>query len=106
MIKVLIIKLSSIGDVVHTLPALAALRRGFERKGQKARIDWLVEEAASGILRGHPMLDNVIVVKKRGWTKDIKKNIKTALSCKGAIRHGARLSGACQKRGLGAGLKG
>ena len=80
MIKVLIIKLSSIGDVVHTLPALAALRRGFERKGQKARIDWLVEEAASGILRGHPMLDNVIVVKKRGWTKDIKKNIKTARS--------------------------
>ncbi len=78
MIKVLIIKLSSIGDVVHTLPALAALRRAFERKGQKARIDWLVEEAASGILRDHPMLDNVIVVKNRGWTKDIKKNIKTA----------------------------
>ncbi|MBI5236475.1 MAG: glycosyltransferase family 9 protein [Deltaproteobacteria bacterium] len=78
MIKVLIIKLSSIGDVVHTLPALAALRRGFERNGQKARIDWLVEEAASGILRGHPMLDNVIVVKNRGWAKDIKKNIKTA----------------------------
>lgn len=76
--KVLIIKLSSIGDVAHTLPALAAIRRGFERKGQKARIDWLVEEAASGILRDHPMLDNVIVVKNRGWTKDIKKNIKTA----------------------------
>lgn len=71
--KVLIIKLSSIGDVVHTLPALYALRRGFLKKGIKARIDWLVEEAASGIIKGHPLIDRVIAV-KRGWIRNFKEN--------------------------------
>lgn len=76
-IKVLIIKLSSIGDVVHTLPALYSLRKGFEKKGVNARIDWLVEEAASTILQGHPMIDNLIVV-KRGWFKNYTDNKKTS----------------------------
>ena len=76
-IKVLIIKLSSIGDVVHTLPALYSLRKGFEKKGVNARIDWLVEEAASTILKGHPMIDNLIVV-KRGWLKNYSENKKTS----------------------------
>lgn len=75
--KVLIIKLSSIGDVVHTLPALESLRKGLDRKGAKARIDWLVEEAASGVLKGHPMIDNLIIV-KRGWLKHYGENRKTA----------------------------
>ncbi|MEK7773522.1 MAG: glycosyltransferase family 9 protein [Deltaproteobacteria bacterium] len=73
----LIVKLSSIGDVIHTLPSLYALRKGFEKKGVEARIDWLVEEAAGGILQGHPMIDDLIVV-KRGWTKNIKENLSAA----------------------------
>ncbi|HEY4706015.1 MAG TPA: glycosyltransferase family 9 protein [Thermodesulfobacteriota bacterium] len=77
MMKVLIVKLSSIGDVVHTLPALDALDAGFKRKGIKARIDWLVEEAASGMLAGHPQIDEVIVV-KRGWGKNLFANLRTA----------------------------
>ncbi|MBI5810019.1 MAG: glycosyltransferase family 9 protein, partial [Deltaproteobacteria bacterium] len=76
--RVLIIKLSSIGDVVHTLPALYALRKGLEKTGARAEIDWLVEEPASAILLGHPLIDNVIVVKDRGWTRDIKGNMKAA----------------------------
>lgn len=75
--KVLIIKLSSIGDVVHTLPALSSLRKGFEKKGVKARIDWLVEEAASTLLKDHPLIDNLIVV-KRGWIKNYGENRKTS----------------------------
>ncbi|HLC18941.1 MAG TPA: glycosyltransferase family 9 protein [Thermodesulfobacteriota bacterium] len=73
--KILIIKLSSIGDVVHTLPSLYALRRGL---GDGVEIDWLVEEAASAILKGHPLIDNVIVVKNRGWTREKAENMKTA----------------------------
>jgi len=61
--KILIIKLSSIGDVVHTLPSLYALRQGYP----DARIDWLVEEGPSGIIKDHPLLNRVIVVKRRGW---------------------------------------
>ncbi len=75
--NVLIIKLSSIGDCVHTLPALYALRKGFDKTGVKARIDWLVEEAASGVLKGNPLIDNLIIV-KRGWAKNLGKNLKIA----------------------------
>lgn len=71
--KVLIIKLSSIGDCIHTLPAVASLREGFKNKGIKARIDWLVEEAASSVLRHSRLVDNVIVV-KRGWLKNFSEN--------------------------------
>ena len=78
MMRVLIIKLSSIGDVVHTLPSLYALRKGFEESGVQVEIDWLVEEAASSILVGHPMIDNLIVVKNRGWISNRMANIKTA----------------------------
>jgi len=82
--KVLIIKLSSIGDVIQTLPALYALRKGFEKKGVKAggdeplRIDWLVEEASSTVLSGNPLIDNVIIVRNRGWKTHFRENIKTA----------------------------
>lgn len=71
--KILIVKLSSIGDVVHTLPALGALRKGHPG----ATIDWLVEEAASDIIWDHPLLDEAIVVPQRGWLKNLSGNLKT-----------------------------
>jgi len=80
-VKVLIVKLSSIGDVVHTLPALESLSRGFRSKGIKARIDWLVEEAASSVLKNHPLINDLIVV-KRGWGKNFRANLKIARSLK------------------------
>ena len=49
--RILIIKLGSIGDVVHTLPALADLKRSFP----DAEIDWLVESKARVILNGQPV---------------------------------------------------
>ena len=75
--KILIVKLSSIGDVVHTLPALESLSRGFKSGGVKVKIDWLVEEAASSILKGHPLIDELIVV-RRGWGRNLRANLKTA----------------------------
>lgn len=77
----MIVKLSSIGDVVHTLPALESLSRGLRDKGIKAKIDWLVEEAASSVLEGHPLIGEVIAV-KRGWGKNLKANLKTARALK------------------------
>ena len=79
--KILIVKLSSIGDVVHTLPALESLSEGFREKGVKARIDWLVEEAASSVLKGHPLINELIVV-KRGWGKNLSANWKAASGLK------------------------
>ena len=65
MNRILIIKLGSIGDVVHTLPALSDLRSSFPR----ARIDWLVEKPAAVLLRDHPWLDRVIEVDTRKWRR-------------------------------------
>ena len=70
--KVLIVKLSSLGDCVHTLPSLSSLRLGL---GKAAEIDWLVEEAAAGLLAGHPMIDELMVVKRRGWTSETGANL-------------------------------
>src|ERR671919_308156 len=56
--RILIVKLSSIGDVVHTLPALAALRAAMPQ----AEISWVVERQSSEILRDNPLLDRLIEV--------------------------------------------
>ncbi|MEW6428795.1 MAG: glycosyltransferase family 9 protein [Thermodesulfobacteriota bacterium] len=61
--NILIVKTSAIGDVLHTLPALQALRRHYPA----AHISWLVEEAAAGIVRDHPELDEVLVSPRKGW---------------------------------------
>ncbi len=63
--RILIVKLSSIGDVVHTLPALRALRRGFP----EAEIDWVVEEPSAPILMAHPCLTNLYVFRKERLLK-------------------------------------
>jgi heptosyltransferase I len=54
--KILLIKLSAVGDVVHTLPVLNKLRRRYPN----AQLDWLVTPAIGELLRHHPALDNVI----------------------------------------------
>ena len=64
---VLIVKLSAIGDVVHTLPAVAALRR--EIPG--VRISWVVERAAAAILRDSPVIDRLIEIDTRSWRKSL-----------------------------------
>jgi lipopolysaccharide heptosyltransferase I len=56
--RILIVKLGSIGDIVHTLPALAALRAGFP----DSEISWVVERNLSEILRDNPLLDRLIEV--------------------------------------------
>lgn len=66
--NILIVKLSAIGDVVHTLPALNALRRYYP----EARITWVVEEAAASLVRGHEALDRVIVSRRKHWIKYFK----------------------------------
>lgn len=53
---ILIVKLGSIGDIVHTLPSLARIRRGLP----SAEITWLADVRSSEILRENPMLDRLI----------------------------------------------
>jgi len=67
-VNILMIKLSAIGDVVHTLPSLAALRRLYPR----AHITWVIEEAAADLVTGHPCLDRVLVSHRKRWQKELR----------------------------------
>jgi len=55
--RLLVIKPSSLGDIVHALPALAALRRNWA----ETSIDWLVKKEWAGLLHEHPMLETVLL---------------------------------------------
>jgi len=61
--RVGIVRLSALGDVVNTLPALAALRGA----RPEAHLVWVVETASAGLLEGHPLLDDLIVVNRKEW---------------------------------------
>ncbi|NIM91609.1 MAG: lipopolysaccharide heptosyltransferase I [Candidatus Aminicenantes bacterium] len=92
----LIIRLSSLGDIIHTLPAFSALRKKFPR----ARISWVVEKKGKEILDFVPGIDEVIVLNTENWrAKNIWKEIsqfknkiknrnQTALDFQGLIKSG------------------
>jgi len=63
--KLLIVKPSSLGDVVHSLPFLNAMKRCFP----KAEIHWVIAKGLEGLLEGHPMIDKLIVINKDLWKK-------------------------------------
>jgi heptosyltransferase I len=77
--RILIVRLSAMGDVIHTLPAAHVLRESFP----KAHIGWLVEErwaellCATGSPRrgprssGRPLVDEVHTVNLKGWGKSL-----------------------------------
>ncbi|MBN8623899.1 MAG: glycosyltransferase family 9 protein, partial [Planctomycetes bacterium] len=61
--RILIVKLSSLGDVIHTLPAAQALRRKFP----KAHLAWAVERAHAGVLRDQECFDELIEWNRGTW---------------------------------------
>jgi heptosyltransferase-1 len=63
--KILIIKPSSLGDIVHSLPALDVLYRCFPG----SEIHWLVAKGFDGILEGHPMVRKLWIIHKDQWKK-------------------------------------
>ncbi len=69
MDKFLIIRLSSLGDIIHTLPAFSALREGYPG----AEIRWLVEDKGKEILDLVPGLDDIFVLRSRTSRKGLKE---------------------------------
>lgn len=63
--RVLVVKMSSLGDVIHTLPALSDA--SFAVPG--ITFDWVVEEAFAEIPAWHPAVDTVIPIALRRWRK-------------------------------------
>lgn len=110
--RILIIRLSAIGDVVRVLPALHALRGRFPN----AQIDWAVEPKSLDIVSGHPLLDQCLVFERSSerwtgfrrfldfcrWVRRMRYDI--VLDFHGIIKSGliARASGAPERYGFAA----
>jgi heptosyltransferase-1 len=108
--RVLIVKLSAIGDVLHTLPTAVALRRALP----EAEIAWAVEGRAGELLQGHPAVDRVIGLPRRWLTSaaqvlNVRKQVRAfqadvSIDAQGLLKSGALswLSGAGMRIGYAA----
>jgi len=72
--KILIIKPSSLGDVVHSLPFLNVLKDNFP----KAEIHWIIAKGLNELLEGHPMINKLWIINKDAWKriKSVRITIK------------------------------
>src|SRR5438067_13292115 len=64
--RVLLIKPSAVGDVIHTVPVLAKLRARYPN----ARIDWLLAPHIADFIRHHPALSNVLLFARHDIGRD------------------------------------
>jgi heptosyltransferase-1 len=71
-LRVLLIKTSSLGDVIHTLPALTDAMRALPG----IQFDWVVEEGFAEIPTWHPAVSGVIAVAIRRWRKNLWQTFK------------------------------
>jgi len=67
--NILIVKLSAIGDVVHTLPSLEAVRELYPH----GHITWVIEEASADLVTGHPSLDRLLVSRRKRWLRNVRR---------------------------------
>lgn len=67
MDSILFVKTSSLGDVVHNMPAVTEARR----RWPDAHIGWVVEEAFAPLARLHPGVNEVIAVATRRWRREL-----------------------------------
>ncbi len=105
--RFLVLRMSALGDIIHTLPAVCALRESFP----KATIDWLVDQKWLSILEGNPCVNNVITMDRASWGSVIagvrrirKANYTAAIDFQSLYRSAILgwLSGAPQRLGFDA----
>jgi lipopolysaccharide heptosyltransferase I len=103
--RILVVRLGSLGDLVHSLPAVAAIRRA----NPDAEIDWLVDEGHLDFLSLVPILSEIVVLRgrtARAWldvrTRLRAKRYDAAVDFQGLLKSAAlaRLSGAARVIGF------
>ena len=103
--RYLVVRLTALGDILHTLPAVAALRAAHPN----ARIDWVVEKKWAPVLEGSPALNEVIPFDRRSFyttsacVKRLRRNRYTcAIDFQGLYKSSvlALLSGARRRIGF------
>jgi lipopolysaccharide heptosyltransferase I len=117
--RIVLIKPSALGDIVQTLPVLAALRRRYP----DAHLTWLVNRAYEPLLRGHPALDEVLpfdrgatrhglwkaTVNYARFLRDFRaRNFDLVIDLQGLLRSGlfTAVSGAARRVGLSSAREG
>lgn len=105
--KILIVKTSSLGDIIHTLPVLSYLRKKFPT----AQIDWAVERPSAELLASHPAVDNLFILERSQkkslshWIEFYRKLRKTkydlVFDLQGNTKSGAILAGVRAKTKVG-----
>ncbi|NIM59451.1 MAG: lipopolysaccharide heptosyltransferase I, partial [Candidatus Aminicenantes bacterium] len=106
------IRLSSLGDIIHTLPAFSALRKNFP----ESSISWIVEDKGREILEFVPGIDKIVVAQTEGWRlhkkkfwteisrlkKEIRSENQVVLDFQGLVKSGfiASLSGSKKRIGF------
>ncbi len=64
-IKILIIRLSALGDTIHTLPLVACIKKAYPN----CTIGWVVEDKAKHFVENNPLIDKTYVIPKKEWKK-------------------------------------
>lgn len=82
--KLLIIKPSSLGDVIHSLPFLGVMRESFPN----AEIHWVIAKGLEGLFENHPMVQKLWVINKDRWKK--LKSIGETISEFGSLFSGLK----------------
>ena len=72
--RILLIKPSALGDVVHTLPVVATLKRRYP----EIPLDWLVEEESAPLVAGHPAVASIVVSGRRRWLRQLRRPAEAA----------------------------
>lgn len=80
--RIALLKPSALGDIMHSLPVLTALRRRFPQ----AHLAWIVNRVYEPILRGHPDLDEVIPFDRGAVRRGVLSGTRTHLAFLWALR--------------------
>jgi heptosyltransferase-1 len=69
MMQILIVKMSSLGDIIHAFPVLQYIKQYYPQ----AQIDWVVEQPFAELVRAHPFVNRVLCVQTKKWRSQLLK---------------------------------
>ncbi len=76
--KILIVKTSSLGDIIHAFTALSYLRKRYPT----AKIDWVVEKPHAELVKAHPQITRVLTIESKKWPKSLFPERHALRECK------------------------
>ena len=69
MMRILIVKMSSLGDIIHAFPVLQYLKQCHPQ----CEIDWVVEQPFAELVQAHPLVNRIICIETKKWRSQLLK---------------------------------